>query len=207
MAMQIDETIQVDAPPERVWRFLIDPRQVVHCLPGAELLEEQDERTYAGRVRVKVGPVVAAYAGTARLVQVDEAAHTVRIEAEGREHSGTGSARMTMTSTVTPRDGGSEVQVHAELDLAGRIVQFGRGMIDTVNRQLFRQFAACVQSTLALPVEPAEPTPSAHDAATDASAMPLHTASRPGAPVRILPLLFSALRDMLARLLPRRRRP
>jgi hypothetical protein len=38
--------------------------------------------------------------------------------------------------------------VEADVDLVGKIVQFGRGMIDEVSRQLFRQFSACVKQHL-----------------------------------------------------------
>lgn len=154
MSLRIEETFRVDAPAAAVWAYLIDPRRVVRCLPGAELLEAEDERTFLGRVRVKVGPVTAGYQGRARFVEVDEAAMRVRMTGEGRETGGAGSAKMTMTSHVVPLDdGGAEVRVEAELDLVGRLVQFGRGMIEEVSRQLFRQFADCVRATLAAEAE------------------------------------------------------
>jgi carbon monoxide dehydrogenase subunit G len=57
MAFKIEERFEVKAPVERVWKYLIDPQRVVHCLPGAELLEQQDERTFLGAIKVKVGPL------------------------------------------------------------------------------------------------------------------------------------------------------
>jgi hypothetical protein len=65
-----------------------------------------------------------------------------------------------MLSKVVAREGGgSLIQVKAEVDLVGKIVQFGRGMIEEVFRQLFRQFSNCVKSQLEIPDEPrpAEP--------------------------------------------------
>jgi hypothetical protein len=54
-----------------------------------------------------------------------------------------------MQSKVSPLEaGGSEVLVNAEIDMVGKIVQFGRGMIEEVSRQMFRQFAACVRQQL-----------------------------------------------------------
>ena len=55
MAFKIEERFEVKAPVERVWKYLIDPERVVHCLPGAELLEQQDERTFLGAIKMKVG--------------------------------------------------------------------------------------------------------------------------------------------------------
>jgi hypothetical protein len=54
-----------------------------------------------------------------------------------------------MLSTVSPlANGGSEVLVNAEIDLVGKIVQFGRGMIEEVSRQMFRQFSTCMTQQL-----------------------------------------------------------
>ena len=36
----------------------------------------------------------------------------------------------------------------ADVELVGKIVQFGRGMIEEVSRQMFRQFSTCVRQQL-----------------------------------------------------------
>lgn len=180
--MKIEETFRVDAPAERVWAYLIDPRQVVQCLPGAELVEVEDDETFVGRVKVKVGPVTAAYKGRARFTELDEANRRVRMVGEGRETSGAGSAKMTMTSEVVElAEGGAEVRVEAEMDVVGKLVQFGRGMIEEVSRQLFRQFASCVQATLAQP-EATEVSDDSGETATEAEDAPAAPAPSGGHP-------------------------
>lgn len=161
MGLKIEETFRVQAPADRVWAYLIDPQRVVDCLPGAELLEVQADQTFLGQVKVKVGPITTAYKGRARFEEIDETARQVRMTGEGRETAGTGSAKMAMSSQVVEvAEGGAEVRVLAELDVVGRIVQFGRGMIEEVSRQLFVQFADCVRSTLeAAPAAPAGAEP------------------------------------------------
>ena len=72
MSLTLNETFRVAAPPDRVWQFLKNPAEVVTCLPGAELTGTIDAQTYAGRVKVKVGPITAAYAGKASLAKVDD---------------------------------------------------------------------------------------------------------------------------------------
>jgi len=194
MAFRIEETFRVEAPLDRVWPYIIDPHRVVRCLPGAELTGEEGERTYLGRVKVKVGPVTASYAGRAKLAEVDETRHIVRLTGEGRESGGAGSARLAMTSRVIAMpDGGTEIRVEADVDVAGKIVQFGRGMIEGVSRQLFKQFAECVRAELATPL---------------GAAQTLAPAPPPNAkPVLALPLVFkwlwSALLDLIRRLTPR----
>ena len=149
MAFKIEERFEVQAPVERVWKYLIDPARVVQCLPGAELLESQDEQTFLGAIKVKVGPLSMSYKGKARFTEVDDQAHRVRMVGEAREVGGSGSTKITMVSTVAHLPaGGSEVLVNAEIDLVGKIVQFGRGMIEEVSRQMFRQFSTCVKAQL-----------------------------------------------------------
>lgn len=227
MAFGIKETFRVQAPVDRVWRYLVDPKQVVNCLPGAELTADEGERVYSGKVKVKVGPVTASYAGRARLTEVDDAQRVVRMDAEGRESGGAGSAKLRMVSRVAAHpDGGAEVRVEAEVDVAGKIVQFGRGMIEAVSKQLFKEFAGCVRATLEAPAAAAAAPPvgrpatarsaaapgqsqAAPAAADRASVPPAANTTRPAKPVAVVPLvlraLWATLSGLVARLLGRRR--
>jgi uncharacterized protein len=149
MPFKIEEEFEVRAPVQQVWEYLIDPAKVVVCIPGAELLEAQDERTFVGAVKVKLGPMAMSFKGLMKFTEVDEQGHQVRMVGDGRDAGGAGSAKVTMLSKVTPlAGGGALVVVNAEVDLVGKVVQFGRGMIEEVSRQLFRQFSACVKQRL-----------------------------------------------------------
>jgi len=150
MAFKIEERFEVQAPVERVWKYLIDPARVVECLPGAELVEMTDAQNFVGAIKVKVGPLAMSYKGKAKFTEVNEETHQVRMVGDAREVGGSGSTKVTMLSTVAPlaSGGGSEVVVNAEVELVGKIVQFGRGMIEEVSRQMFRQFSTCVRAKL-----------------------------------------------------------
>ena len=224
MPLHTEETFQLHAPADRVWAYLVDPRQVVVCLPGAELTAVQDESTFLGKIKVKVGPVVAAYSGKVVITERDDAARVVRMVGEGRESVGGGSAKVVITSTVAALlDGGSEVRVTADLDIIGKIAQFGRGMIESVNKQMFRQFTECVRANLETPSAPVL-APAATNATTPPSApssATVHVApadapvSAPGVrqsqalatetvqPVRLLPLIGRALWGWFAGLVRR----
>ena len=177
MAFKIEERFEVQAPVEKVWKYLIDPARVVHCLPGAELLESQDERTFLGAIKVKVGPLSMSYKGQAKFVELDEQAHQVRMVGEAREVGGSGSTRVNMLSKVAALSSGvSEVVVNAEIDLVGKIVQFGRGMIEEVSRQMFRQFSTCVKQQLEVAdqTEPAETVAATETKAVSAAPLAFH---------------------------------
>lgn len=207
MSLRIEETFELHAPVERTWRYLVDPRQVVNCLPGAELTEVQDSETFLGRVKVKVGPITAAYDGRVTITGRDDDAHVVSMVGEGRERTGAGSAKMTMTSRLTPISAGAtQVQVVADVDIVGKAAQFGRGMIESVNRQLFKQFTECLRGTLegpllaelqAEPLPPAVAPPTTPRVAGAIRAVPPPATSQP---LRIVPLLGRAFVDWLRRL-------
>lgn len=149
MSLTLRESFEVRAPPLRVWKFLTDPALVVRCLPGAELLETIDASTYRGRVTVKAGPISTAYDGTARLTEVNEEARIMRLVGEGSEVGAAGYAKLTMVGTVSSHPaGGSIVEMDATIDIAGRIMQFGRGLVESFSRQIFKQFAIAVRETL-----------------------------------------------------------
>ena len=163
MGFKIEERFEVQAPVERVWKYLIDPARVVECLPGAELVEMKDEHSFVGAIKVKVGPMSMSYKGNGKFTEVNEQTHQVRMVGDAREVSGSGSTKVSMLSSVAPAaNGGSEVVVSAEVELVGRIVQFGRGMVEEVSRQMFRQFSTCVKAKLEV-VEEAQPTAAAEN--------------------------------------------
>jgi carbon monoxide dehydrogenase subunit G len=183
VAIEIRETFQVAAPVEKVWRFVMDPNKVAACMPGASLEQVVDERTFVGSIKVKVGAVMASYKGRIELVDVDEKNRTVEMKAEGRETGG-GTARGKMTSRLTPlANGGTEVVAEASVDLTGRIVKGGRGMIEGVSHQLFLQFVARARQSLE-----AEPL-----AASSGSSVETPAPVKQEEALRVMPLIFAAL--------------
>jgi carbon monoxide dehydrogenase subunit G len=185
MAIEIKETLQVGAPIDRVWEFVTDPQRVVTCMPGAGLDEVVDERTFLGNVKVKVGAITASYKGRIEFTEVDAQAHTLQLTAEGRETGG-GTAKGAISIRLSaPEAGPTELVTEASVDLTGRIMQVGRGMIQGVSHQLFKQFAASAKEIL-----------EAQDAAGEAEEA---VAVAEQKELRILPLVFRTLWEAIVR--------
>jgi len=149
MAIEIEKRFVVDAPVDRVWSFLTDLERVAGCLKGASITDRDDDGTWSGTMKVKLGPVSSAYEGTAHFVATDEAAHVAELSAEGRDARGKGGADMTMRSELTETDGGTEVHVASTVHVTGVLARMGRGMIVDVSDQLFARFTDCVREKLA----------------------------------------------------------
>jgi carbon monoxide dehydrogenase subunit G len=147
--VKIEQTVEVEAPLERVWALINDVPRVAHCMPGAELTRVVDDHTYEGTIRVKLGPINMSYKGTAVLQDVDEANHTAKIAANGKDVRGGGTARAGVDTTLQAvSDSRTRMAVNADVQLTGKVASFGRGAIQDVSAKLFGEFASCLRQTL-----------------------------------------------------------
>ena len=147
MAFRVEDKFEVAAPVDRVWKFLIDPNQVVQCLPGVKLIEIQDEKNFLGAMTVKIGPVSMSFQGRVQITEMDESDHHVKMSGEGKEGGGWIKGSMS-SSVVSLGDALTQVNVQSEIEIAGRALQFGRGLIESIMKQQFQKFAQCVRKTL-----------------------------------------------------------
>jgi hypothetical protein len=195
--MQLENSFQVGAPPDQVFDYLLDINKVVGCVPGAELAEVVDTTTFKGKVKVKVGPITVAYNGTARISERNDAERTATLSAEGRETTGPGSARASAQMKVQPAGEGSLVEISTEYHVAGRVAQFGRGVMEDVSKRLIQDMARCIQSNLEAAQNPVpEDDPIAAVARSEVAPRLQQTA----APVSAFALMWHVLKLRLARL-------
>jgi carbon monoxide dehydrogenase subunit G len=154
MALSIEKTFVVKAPPAAVWAFMADPRRVARCMPGAAITDQLDDQTWAGTITVKVGPVTATYKGKMKFEKLDAAARAAEIAATGQDVKGKGGAELRLKSQLrelAPSE--TEVATTSEVNVSGMLAQFGRGMIQDVSDQLFQKFTDAMRAELEKPVE------------------------------------------------------
>jgi carbon monoxide dehydrogenase subunit G len=143
MGIKVESTFVVPAPVDDAWRFLIDVRRVVPCMPGTELTEALDERRFRATARLRVGPVELAFGGEGELYDVDPASRTAKLRAKGRDSKGRGAFQAEMAFGLTPRGEETLARVDTDLTLSGSVAQYGRGagIVKGVTAQLTSQFA------------------------------------------------------------------
>jgi uncharacterized protein len=177
--MEIENEFSVAAPADRLWSHLLDVERIAPCLPGAELTETVDERTWKGKVNMKLGPVSMTFSGTVAIEERDEAGHRVVLRAKGTESNGKGAANATVTSWLEPGAGTTTVKMVADIQLTGAVAQLSRGLLPEVSRKLTQQFADCLQETM---LGGEEPSPAAGTSEPGASDPRAATSSAPSAP-------------------------
>ena len=193
--MEFDSSFEVPLPPAQAWDVLMDVTRVAPCMPGAQLTEVVDERTFKGTVGVRLGPVALTFAGTAQFEHIDAAVRKARIKASGTDAKGRGGAQAVVDFSLKDAGAGSAVLVHTNLSLSGAVAQYGRGvgMIQDVANQIIKQFANSLKAELAKRPATAE-TPAVTPTASAAAASP-----PPAKPISGVSLLLRALWSWLGR--------
>ena len=231
--MNLEQSFEVPAPIDVVWAALNDLERVAPCLPGAAITGHDDDGTYHGEFKVKLGPTTAAYRGTIKIESADEATHTATMIAKGTDKRGQGGANATIVSTMRQEGEETVVDVVTDFTITGRLARFGRGgMIEDISKRMMRDFSQCLQASMAsepapaaaaseapaatAPISPGEEADaavaSAGGAAAEASAAteaapappaPPRTAPPPAKPIKGFSLLLSVLWDRIKRLFGR----
>ncbi len=145
--MKLDNEFRVHAPIERAWEVLTDIPAITPCLPGAALTDH-DGNEYRGTVKIKVGPVTSKYEGKAVFAVVDEERRHIKIVADGSDSRGAGNASASITADMRADGEHTVVTISTDLKVAGKIAQFGKGMIAEVSGKLIDQFVACIEQEL-----------------------------------------------------------
>jgi carbon monoxide dehydrogenase subunit G len=177
--MKLTNEFTVSADPDVVWRTLLDMEGVAGCLPGATIQATDEENTYEGSMRVKIGPMAVSYRGTATLAEVDNEARRAVISLRAREDKGQGTAMATITNAVQPADGGARVVAETDLHITGAQARFGRGVMEDVAGRVLDEFSTRLERQLTTagdapaerPAAPGEPAAAPREEALDMGAM------------------------------------
>ena len=196
--MEFDNSFDVPLPPAEAWPVLMDIRRIAPCMPGAELTDVVDDKTYKGRIAVRLGPVALAFAGVVSFEELDNVNRRARVRAQGTDAKGRGGAHATASFRLEPVAGGSKVLVHTDLALSGAVAQYGRGvgMIQATAAQIMNQFASNLKAQLAAGAP--QPAPSAASSGAEMSATAPPTAAKP---ISGFALMAKVLWDAIVRLL------
>ncbi len=153
--MEIDNSFEVPIPVPAAWTLLMDIERITPCVPGAELTEVVDDRTYKGKIAVRLGPVNLTFSGQAHFEEKDEATHTARLKAQGTDSRGRGGAQALVTFHMEATEDGARVLIHTDVQLSGAVAQYGRGagMVADLAQHLINQFAECLKTSILAPEE------------------------------------------------------
>src|SRR2546429_9323054 len=119
--MLITTRFELAAPVEAAWAYLLDVPKIAHCVPGASLIEVIDDKTYAGKVGGKLGPIGVSYKGQITIESMDAATHTAAIKAAGNETRGRGCASAPESEHFVPSEKDASFAIDSELSSSGGV--------------------------------------------------------------------------------------
>jgi len=209
--VEFDNSFEVPLPPAAAWAVLMDVQRIAPCMPGAELTDVVDDKTYKGKIAVRLGPVSLAFAGMIVFEEIDDTNRRARVKAQGSDAKGRGGANATASFRLEPAGTGSKVLVHTDLALSGSVAQYGRGvgMIQSTAAQIMTQFANNLKKQLAQQpaVDIATAVAAAPDPTTLAPPRPMSAQSPPppaAKPISGFSLMAKVLWDSIVRLFKRK---
>ena len=145
--MIVEESFAVAAPREQVWAFLLDVPRAGACMPGLEEITQTGDATYDARMKVKVGPLGAAF--TLSVTLVDQTPpESVRASVRGKDKGGS-LVQAEVTTTLRPDGDGTAVAYRMDVQLRGPLAKFGQTVVRDTAKKLSAQFAACLRDAIA----------------------------------------------------------
>jgi carbon-monoxide dehydrogenase small subunit len=169
--MRIEDTFTIAHPPATVWRYVRQVPLVAGCMPGAELLDNDESGRFKGRFSIKLGPIAAGFEGEGE-AQWDDTAQTGTVRGQGRDGRSASRVQAELGFRLTPSPDGRATIVALGVDytLTGALAQFGRsGIVVDVARRLTQEFARAFEARINAELAAAAPTAEGAPAVPQAS--------------------------------------
>jgi carbon monoxide dehydrogenase subunit G len=147
MIVKLNESVQLDAPPDGVWKLLRDTPRLAGLLPGVESvtpLENDAGEAYAAKVSDKIGPFKVTMNIEVRIGEMLEPSLLKMVigGADGdRQNRVTGS----MHVALSPASSGTQMNFEASVEVLGKLATLGAVPIRRRTTQLFAEFARNIQ--------------------------------------------------------------
>jgi carbon monoxide dehydrogenase subunit G len=140
--MKFENICSIGAPCPTIWDYVTDIPKVAQCLPGVEEVRALEEGKYGGALSLKVGAVKLRLAGKISIERMDQEKHAATMSFEAADQKISGMVRGSLTLQL---DGQGPAQtkltVGTDLNLFGKIGEFGRAVIKKKADQMMEQFA------------------------------------------------------------------
>jgi carbon monoxide dehydrogenase subunit G len=144
--MQFKGTVQIDAPRDKVWAFVLDPNQVGSCGPGVESIDVVDEDHFRAKAKVGVGFISARFTVDMTMAEKtppDLAVIKAHGQAPGSAVDAT--ARMALSG---PMEGPTQMDWSADVAISGTLASVGARMIEGTANKMIGQTFDCIRTKL-----------------------------------------------------------
>ncbi len=139
--MKFDYQFTVPVVRQTLWAMLQDFPRIASCIPGVEQVQQADDGSYQGSIRVTIGPMGVNLAGSVKVEQ-DEAQGRWRMTAQAQDRRVGGGARAIIEATLSEADAGqTAMRIAADVQFMGRLGELGQPLIKRKADAIFQEFA------------------------------------------------------------------
>jgi len=145
--MKFSGTVQIAAPRDRVWNFVIDPDQVGGCGPGVESVEVIDATHFKATAKVGIGFISARFVVNMVLAELSAPERAV-IKAHGQAPGSAVDATAEMRLADGPEPGTTVMDWDADVAVAGTLASVGARLIESTANKMIGQTFECIRTKL-----------------------------------------------------------
>ncbi|MPZ86406.1 MAG: hypothetical protein GEV28_40955 [Actinophytocola sp.] len=145
--MKVVERFEIAVPRDRMASAMTDVPLVASCVPGVEGLRQGEDGSWSATMVAQLGPMKTRFAGS---LQVDgsRSPDVVVARGGGRDERTNSRVRAVMISELTELSPGrTGVDVVADVNLRGKLGQFGSGIVQAAASELTKDFVRRSEGT------------------------------------------------------------
>ena len=144
--MHFEGSVEIAAPRDRVWAFVIDPNQVGRCGPGVETIEVIDDTHFKATAKVGVGFISARFVVNMEFVDL-QAPDKANIKAHGQAPGSAVDATAAMNLS-DGEAGGTQMDWQADVNISGTLASVGARLIEGTANKMIGQTFDCIRTKL-----------------------------------------------------------
>lgn len=145
--MRFEGSVDIQAPREKVWAFLIDPQQVGSCGPGVESVEVIDATHFKAIAKVGVGFISARFSTNLELAEMEPPSRA-QIKVHGQAPGSAVDATAEMRLSEGGDGSSTRMDWEADVLIAGTLASVGARLIEGTANKLIAQSFDCIRSKL-----------------------------------------------------------
>lgn len=135
--LKIEGSYTFNAPKDRVWQVLLDPKVMAQCMPGCEALNEVGPDQYEATMKVGVAAVKGTYKGKVAIKDKQPPSHYVL---SGSGSGGPGFMQGDVAIDLEESNGKTILKYSTDAQVGGLIASIGQRMLGGVAKMMVEQF-------------------------------------------------------------------
>jgi carbon monoxide dehydrogenase subunit G len=145
--LKFQGTVQIAAPRDRVWAFVVDPNQVGSCGPGVETIEVIDDTHFKATAKVGIGFISARFVVNMEMAELTPPDRAL-IKAHGQAPGSAVDATAEMQLSDGAEPGTTVMDWNADVNIAGTLASVGARLIEGTANKMIGQTFDCIRTKL-----------------------------------------------------------